>query len=519
MNFATVLTRHAGLRPDATAVVHEGRRRTYRQLDEVASRLASGLRNAGVRDGDRVAVLLPNCLEFVEVYVAVMRLGAVFVPLNVRLAAAEVGYQLDHCEAVAVVTQPDFHEVFATVTEGRCTLRITTAASDLPPGFISVDEVLDGAGGEVPDAPKDLGDVQRIMYTSGTTSRPKGTLLTHGQIWWGCATRCADFQFTGDDVSLAVAPVYHVGGLDSFTTPMLYAGGTTVLLTRFDPVRVLGSIEAEGVTNTWLAPSLLRQVLDADGAHDRDVGSLRVILGGGEKAPLPVIRRLHEMWPHAGYYDAYGLTECQGIATFLHAHESIRKIGCVGKPALMREVVVVDEESRPLPAGVPGEICVRGPLVTPGYWRDDDATKLALAGGWLHTGDVGYFDAQGDLHVVDRLKDMIRSGLENVASSEVERVLHELPDVAEAAVVAMPDDRWGEVPVAFVVCRPGRGLTRHGVVSHCRRHLAGFKVPKAVFFVDQLPRTASGKVRKHRLRRAVARNRGDTRRTPSGDQE
>lgn len=505
MNFATVVTRHANVRPEATAVVHEGRRRSYRELDEVASRLAGGLRREGVRDGDRVAVLLPNSLEFLEIYVAVMRLGAVFVPLNVRLAAEEVAYQLADCEASAIVTQPNLHETVATAAEATGTGKITIAATDVPAGFTPLGELLDGTAEDAPDASKDMDDVQRIVYTSGTTSRPKGTLLTHGQVWWGCATRCADFQFTDCDVNLAVAPLYHVGGLDSFTTPMLYIGGTSVLLSGFEPRRVLDSIEAEKVTNTWLAPTLLRQVLDVDGAAGYDASALRVILGGGEKTPLPVIRRLHQTWPRAGYYDAYGLTECQGIATFLHARDSFRKIGSVGKPALLREVTILGEDSKPLPAGRLGEICIRGPLVTPGYWCAGKAAEDGLADGWLHTGDVGYVDDEGYLYVVDRLKDMIRSGLENVASSEIERVLYGLSEVSEAAVVAKPDDRWGEIPAAYVVPKRGAELTARQVTEHCDRHLAAFKVPRAVFFVDELPRTASGKIQKHRLRESVRR--------------
>lgn len=505
MNFATVVTRHAHARPDAIAVVHEGRHRSYRDLHAVASRLAHGMRAAGVRDGDRVAVLLPNSLEFIEVYVAVMRLGAIFVPINVRLAADEIAYQLADCQATAIVTHPTFHRTVAVATDATSTWKLTTAETDLPACYTPLAELLDVAVEEFLDAPKDLGDVQRIVYTSGTTSRPKGTLLTHGQVWWGCATRCADFQFSERDVNLAVAPLYHVGGLDSFTTPMLYIGGTSVVLSRFDPSAVLDSIQAENVTNTWLAPTLLRQVLDVDGAAGCDASTLRVILGGGEKAPLPVIRRLHDTWPHAGYYDAYGLTECQGIATFLHARDSIRKIGSVGRPALLREVTVVGDDSSPVPPGQVGEICVRGPVITPGYWRAADATEKALVDGWLHTGDVGYLDEEGYLYVVDRLKDMIRSGLENVASSEIERVLYELPAVAEAAVVAMPDDRWGEVPAAYIVCRSGHDLSARDVTDHCRRLLAPFKVPKVVLFVDQLPRTASGKIQKHRLRESVRR--------------
>lgn len=497
MNFSHVVARHAERTPDRLAIVAPEGRVTYAQLEDRVQRLAAGFASLGVEAGDRIALLLGNGLPFLEAHLATLRLGAWSVPLNWRLAAEEVAYAVEHSGVRLLVTEDRY-----AATAAASGARVVTTGVPEEADWTVYERLLE-RGRSRAVAPVAMDDVQRIMYTSGTTARPKGALLTNGQIWWGGASRAVDFGLSAADVGLVVAPLYHVGGLDSYTTAMLYLGGTTVVLPRFDAERVLDAIARERVTNCWLAPTMLSMIFELP-EHERiDVASLRTLLIGGEKAPMPLLERLGRDWPATSPYNAYGLTECQGIATYLDPAEATRKLGSVGRAAWMREVTLLDEQGGAVLDGAPGEIAVRGPLVFAGYHDDPAATADALRDGWLRTGDVGVVDEEGFLYVVDRKKDMILSGGENIASQEIERVIHELPEVLEAAVVAMAHPKWGEVPAAFVVARGGHALDEAHVLAHCDARLARFKVPKLVRVVGELPRTPSGKVLKRALREQV----------------
>jgi acyl-CoA synthetase (AMP-forming)/AMP-acid ligase II len=323
-------------------------------------------------------------------------------------------------------------------------------------------------------------------------------MITHANLAWKNYAHITEFGFTSADVGLACGPLYHVGALDLVTTTMIAVGATTVVHRVFDAERVVEEIERSRVTLVWTAPAMVRAILDVPGIEDRDLSSVRVIIGGGEKMPIPFVERLRRAFPSAWFADAYGLTETVSGDTFLDAGSTLTKLGSVGRPCQYLELAVWDEAGNALPAGERGEVVLRGPKVFAGYWRDPDATGAAFAGGWFHTGDIGVVDEDGYLYIVDRLKDMIVSGGENIAGSEVERVLYEHEAVVEAAVVGRPDERWGEVPVAYVVVRSA--TTPAELVEHCERQLARFKVPKQVTLVDALPRNPSGKVLKRELR-------------------
>ena len=338
------------------------------------------------------------------------------------------------------------------------------------------------------------------MYTSGTTGRPKGVMLSHANLAWKNTAHIVELGVTADDVGLACGPLYHVGALDLVTTTMIAAGATTVIHQTFDAERVVDEIERSGVTCIWAAPAMVRAILDVPGVEQRDLSSVRVIIAGGEKMPVPVIERILETFPSAWFADAYGLTETVSGDTFLDRASTVSKLGSVGLPCVYLELELWDERGAPVPAGERGEVVLRGPKVFKGYWRDPEATSQAFAGGWFHTGDIGVKDDDGYLFIVDRLKDMIVSGGENIASSEVERVLYEHEAVVEVAVVGRPDERWGEVPVAFAVVGEHATVTPEELVEHCRGQLAKFKVPKQVLFIDELPRNPSGKVLKRELR-------------------
>ena len=294
--------------------------------------------------------------------------------------------------------------------------------------------------------------------------------------------------------------LYHVGALDLVTTSMIAVGATTMVHTTFDAEQVVDEIERSRVTTIWAAPAMVRAVLDVPDIEARDLSSVRVIIAGGEKMPIPTIDRIRATFPSAWFADAYGLTETVSGDTFLDRESTVSKLGSVGRACQYLELDLWDDEGASVPAGERGEVVLRGPKVFKGYWRDPEATEKAFAGGWFHTGDIGVRDDDGYLYIVDRLKDMIVSGGENIASSEVERVVYEHDAVLEAAVVGRPDERWGEVPVAYVVLRDGATATSADLIEHCRAQLAKFKVPKDVVFIDELPRNPSGKVLKRELR-------------------
>jgi acyl-CoA synthetase (AMP-forming)/AMP-acid ligase II len=338
------------------------------------------------------------------------------------------------------------------------------------------------------------------MYTSGTTGRPKGVMLTHANLAWKNYAHIAEFGFTAADVGLASGPLYHVGALDLVTTTMIAVGATTIIHRVFDAERVVDEIERSRVTTVWAAPAMVRAILDVPGVEQRDLSSVRVIIAGGEKMPIPYIERLRTAFPSAWLADAYGLTETVSGDTFLDRESTVSKLGSVGRACQYLELDVWDEHGAPVAPGERGEVVLRGPKVFAGYWRDPDATRAAFRGGWFHTGDLAVWHADGYIEIKDRSKDVIISGGENVSSLEVEEVLYRHPGVMEAAVVAKPDPKWGEAPCAFVTLKPEAApITSGDIIAWCREHLAHFKVPRAVAF-GPLPKTSTGKIQKYVLR-------------------
>jgi fatty-acyl-CoA synthase len=502
VNWFGVLAHHALRRADQPMTVFEGQTTTYGEMAARVAALSAGLHERGVGPGDVVALLSYNCPEFLEAMFAANRLGAVAMPINWRLAAPEVRYILQHSDARALVCDEPLAELADEACGGLEDSPVRASIAALArSGWTTLDE-LRAAATAVPPVPAGPDDLHRLMYTSGTTGRPKGVMITHANLAWKNLAHLVEFGFTADDLGLACGPLYHVGALDLTTTSLLAAGATTIIHRVFDAEAVVDELERSRVTAVWLAPAMVNAIMALPDVEQRDLSSVRVIINGGEKMPIPLIERIQRTFPSAWFADAYGLTETVSGDTFLDRDSIVSKLGSVGRPCLHLELEVWDEQGRPVGAGERGEIVMRGPKVFKGYWRDPDATSKAFEGGWFHTGDVGVRDDDGYLYIVDRLKDMIVSGGENIAGSEVERVLYEHPAVLEAAVVGRPDERWGEVPVAFVVLRPGRAAGAEELTSHCRNELARFKVPKNVIFLEALPRNPSGKVLKRDLREA-----------------
>jgi len=495
-----VLEHHARRTPASPLCVCDGATTTYAEMCDRATRLATGFAERGIARGDVVGLLAYNGAEFLETIFAAAYLGAIVMPINWRLAVPEVRYILEHSAAKMLVCDEALARAGAEAMAGLPSAPVPVCITD---------ETLDGwarladlrSNAVPPRRAECEGDaVHRLMYTSGTTGRPKGVMITHANLAWKNFAHLVELGIGATDVGLACGPLYHVGALDLTTTTLVAAGGSAIVHRSFDAAAVVDEIERSGVTVIWLAPAMVNAIMRLPDVGGRNLTSVRLVIAGGEKMPIPFVERLQRTFPSAWFADAYGLTETVSGDTFLDRESTLSKLGSVGRPCPYLDLQIWDEEGAVQPAGVPGEIVLRGPKVFPGYWRDDEATARAFAGGWFHTGDVGVVDEDGYLYIVDRLKDMIVSGGENIASSEVERVLYEHPAVVEAAVVARPDERWGEVPVAHVVLRPEAAVDPAELTLHCRERLAGFKVPKEIHLLDALPRNPSGKVLKRALR-------------------
>jgi acyl-CoA synthetase (AMP-forming)/AMP-acid ligase II len=500
VSWCGVLEHHARRTPDKPVAVHGDRVVTYAAMRSWSADVAGGLSARGVGAGDVVALLSYNNVEFLATIFAANHLGAIAMPINWRLAAPELRFILEHSGAGALVCGTELVELAEAATQGLDTDPVLICVgADHGAGWTRFTDL--HADGDPPErVPAAADDLHRLMYTSGTTGRPKGVMLTHANLAWKNFAHVTEFGFTADEVGLACGPLYHVGALDLVTTTMIAVGATTIVHTTFDAEQVVDEIERSRVTTVWAAPAMVRAVLDVPGIESRDLSSVKVIIAGGEKMPIPTIERIRTTFPSAWFADAYGLTETVSGDTFLDRDHVVSKLGSCGRPCQYLELEIWDEDGRPVPTGERGEVVLRGPKVFAGYWRDPDATAAAFRGGWFHTGDIGVLDDDGFLSIVDRVKDMIVSGGENIASSEVERVLHEHDAVIEVAVVGRPDERWGEVPVAFVAVGDAAAVSGDELVEHCRTQLARFKVPKDVVFVDALPRNPSGKVLKRELR-------------------
>ena len=481
--------------PARAALIGAGEVRTYAQLAENTTRLAHGLAARGVARGDRVAFLGPNSTELVEAMFATAKLGAVFIPLNTRLAPPETAYILTDSGAKLLIAAPGFDDVISAPQVQRLPVEVVPAdmvRHDGPGGLRSQDRT-------PIDEPVGHDDLFMIQYTSGTTGRPKGVMLTHGNIIWNVYNLLVDVDVRSDEVALVTAPLFHTAALNQVLFPTLLKGGTALIEAKFDPDRAIGLIEEHGVTLLFGVTSMYLALTQSPRWPNADLRTLRSALSGG--APLPVALLQAYLDRGLMIIQGYGLTEASPGATMLRAADGVRKIGSAGTACFFTDVRVVTPGLADVAAGEEGEVLVQGPNVTPGYWQQPAATEAAFAGdGWLRTGDLARVDDDGYLYIVDRLKDMIISGGENVYPAEVEQVLYTHPVVAECAVIGVPDARWGEVARAVVVCRGGQQVTEAELIAYLDGRLARYKIPKSIVFTDALPHTASGKILKPGVR-------------------
>ena len=488
--------RWAQYEPEKLAILEEetGRSLTYGQLHCAATHLARELvTRFALKRGDRVAILSGNRLEHFLLFSVAQKTGLILVPLNWRLAPPEIEHLLGDARPGLLVFETAFQKVLENVQGAEELPRLTMEWLETRwPEWAG-----EPVNWQSPFAPSPK-DPVFILYTSGTTGLPKGALYTHRMLFWNSVNTALRLDLTSQDRTVTCLPLFHTGGWNVLSTPFLHRGAYFCLTRHFDADMVLRLLEREEATLFMGVPTMLKMMSESPLFETVKLNSLRYFIVGGEAMPLPLIDRWHGKG--VPIRQGYGLTEVGPNVTSLHQRDAVRKRGSIGLPNFYVETRIVDDEGRPVPPGEVGELLLRGPMVTPGYWQQPEATAWAIENGWFHTGDLVRRDEEGFLYVVDRKKHMYISGGENVYPAEIERVLYTHPAVAEAAVIGVPDERWGEVGKAFVVLKSGSRVDANGLKAYCSKHLARYKIPQHFEFVDSLPKGDTGKVDRRALR-------------------
>ena len=502
MNVAYLLVNSASNYPDRTAIISEERRLSYKIFNDRVNQLAQAMRRYGLKKGDRVALMSFNTHHFGEVYFATAKLGALLTPVNFRFVGEEIEHIANNSESSFLFFGKEFQETIAGVCQRLETVK-NFIGVDVGREDFAHDYELFLSSGE-PDEPQaEIGenDPCQIMYTSGTTGKPKGAVITHGNVLWNLMNTILGREDHPGEVSLIIGPLYHTAALNNHFTIQIALGGASILVKRFDPEIVLRYIEKEKVNVISGSPAMYNLLLQYPQLDHFDTRSITKCTAGSAILPQEIKERLLQIFPQAnGIYDVYGCTEASPTITILNGKDSFRKHGSVGPPVPFLQARVVDEEGRPLPPGQAGELVCRGPNVMQGYYKNPKATREAIKDGWLYTGDVATVDEEGYFYIVDRKKDMIISGGENIYPREIEEVLFRHPAIADVAVIGIPDETWGEAVKAFVVPKEGESIDEQGVIEFCKDHLASYKKPKAIELVSSIPKNPSGKPLKRILR-------------------
>ncbi len=501
-----IIERNERLYPDETAIVFENRRLTYRSYAERARRLANALADFGLRRQDRVAILSQNRSEYLEVYGACELAGFIIAPINYRLAPPEIAHILRDCEPSAVVFEARYGDTIAALRDAVPESVPFICVGPSPAWARDYEALLAAADGSgLPFRARDQ-EIVYLMYTSGTTGRPKGVMLHQDGQARTARLVAGEGGIERADRFLLTMPLYHVGG-KCLQLGHMWRGGAVFIHSAFDPDHAHATIEAEGITTTLMAPTMIRAFLDSPAYGAHDLSSLRTIFYAASAMPGPLLRRaMAEFGPI--FIQFYGSTETGPMGTALYKHQHVldgspeqtRRLASAGQPSPTCEVRIVGDDGADCAAGEPGEILIRNPSVMRGYWNKSVQTLETLREGWVHTGDIGTFDEEGFVFLVDRKNDMIISGGENIYPREVEEALYQHPAVAEAAVIGIPDDRWGEAVAAFVVLRSDATAEADELIEHCRALIASYKKPKRIEFLGELPKLPNGKVDKKQLR-------------------
>lgn len=501
MDVGQILTFTAHKFPQRIALICEQGRMTYQEFNCRVNQLANGLLRLGLKKGEKVAVLLFNSIPLVEILFASAKTGGVFTPINFRFTAEEVFYILDHSDARFFIYGEEFSGLVEKIRPRLKKVEFYFSIGESAPPFIlNYETFLKESLSQEPDIPLFEKDECQLMYTSGTTGKPKGALLTHENLLWNLFNTILGREEKEGETSLVIGPLYHTAALNNHFLTRVALAGTSVLVRHFDPEKVMEVIEKEKVTVISGAPSAYHLMLSLpEGRYD--TRSITKCTTGASILPNETKERLAKLFPNlSGIYDVYGCTEATPSIAILKAKDSLKKKECVGPAVPFLEVRIVDDQDRDLPVGEVGELICRGPNVMKGYYKDEEATREALRGGWLHTGDLARKDEEGFIYIVDRQKDMIVSGGENIYPREIEEILYSHPKIEDAAIIGVPDPLWGESVRAVIVLKRGETMTEEEVIEYCKGHLASYKKPKSVWFVESLPRNPSGKVLKTVLR-------------------
>ena len=491
---------HANVRPNKVAIrdLSANKELTYSELNSRANKLAGWLQSQGIKKGDRVAILSQNCAEFFELEFACAKIGAIELPLNWRLTKPELEYILKDSTPHILIYDAMFLDISIELQKD-CSISssLQIDSDDLQSEY---EEALNSSDGSHEVVESFQEDLIMIMYTSGTTGHPKGAMINHQMQLYNCINLASPVFVTSESVQLVVLPLFHTGGMNCYANPVLHAGGEIILIKEFEPglaLSIIGNSEC-GVTHFFAVPAPYQFMMNHPDFDKTDLSRLKVAGIGGAPCAEAILRT----WSDRGVSmtQGWGMTETSPGGIGLDAADAERKLGAAGKPLLHTEVKVVDDEGKELPWGEVGELYIRGPNITPGYWNKPEATRDSFEGDWLKTGDAARVDDEGFIYIVDRWKDMYISGGENVYPAEVENVLYQLPQIAEAAIIGVPDERWGETGKAILVLKAGEVLEEKDIISHCLENLAKFKVPQSVEFIEALPRNATGKVLKRTLR-------------------
>ena len=501
-----VLRRTALRVPAKTAIICGETQWTYAEFDALVTRLAAGLARIGVLQGERVAVLARNSHGFAALRFALARLGAVLVPINFMLKAEEVAFILRHAGARTLATDSGLAELAraaaALQTEVREFVWLPSEDPSTAAAGMHSFDTLAACSAALPEITLTSTDLLQIVYTSGTESSPKGVMLTHDAVLWQYVSCLVDAEITAQDLTLHALPLYHCAQLDVFFGPAIYIGSSNVITSKPVPDNLLALIEKFKVTSFFAPPTVWIALLRSSAFSAERLASLVKGYYGASIMPVEVLRELAARLPKVRLWNLYGQSEIAPLAPMLGPDDQLRKPGSCGRAVLNVETRVVDDQMQDVRVGEVGEIVHRSAHLMLGYFHDDERSRAAFTGDWFHSGDLGIIDAEGFISVVDRMKDMIKSGGENVASREVEEMIYRLPQVSEVAVIGLADPRWVEAVTAVIVLKDGQSLSEAEVMAHCNTHMASFKSPKRVVFTDALPKNPSGKLLKRELRRS-----------------
>lgn len=512
MNITHGLRRALQVNPQGIAILEGERKLTWAEVGERVGRLAGALRQRGVAKGDRVAVLMLNSSRYLELYLAVGWAGAVIVPLNIRWSVGENRDALQDCDARLLIVDNAFMDAGRALAAAAPALDLVHADDGEPPAGVAGYESLLAAANAIPDAMAGRDDLAGIFYTGGTTGRSKGVMLSHGNLMFNALQSLAEGAFVPNTIYLHAAPMFHLANGAAMYC-MLLTAGTNAIIKAFSPEAVAQAIERFRVTHALLVPTMIQMFVDHPGIGGRDCSSLQQIVYGASPISEALLDRAMARLPGVRFVQAYGMTELSPVATFLMPQEHAgagRAKGrhrSGGRAALGVEVRIVDADDRPVPPGTVGEIAVRGDNVMMGYWNRPEETAKAVIDGWMHTGDGGYVDEDGFVYVVDRIKDMIVTGGENVYSTEVENVVAQYPGILQCAVIGIPDPQWGEAVHAIVVAKSGTTLDAADLIAFCKERIGGYKCPRSVDVrTEPLPMSGAGKILKRELRRPFWEN-------------